>query len=354
MKNKVKVRIDLIDNFRGLAMMYVIFIHVLFWMNFFTDKRGYFLVEMQLFFSITGMALYFSKIDNLLLFYIKRIKRIMIPYLICVTFYSFINLTVASLQGKKYEWFSYFYKWWNPFCNHESLLPFLPWALWFVPVYLLVVFMAPVLRKYFHHSYGSIIIPVVLLLLNYCFSFITFGIDLLQSALFYLFWVYMGFMYIKYMHKKPWRSKVVSCMICAFLAFIVFLYFKKIYIISLDMQANKFPPNFAFMLYGLIWMPLVCLFSREINACLKYLNKYLFFNWVYEPYKKYCYTVFLFHPLGFLFVNYAIRILGIKKQFYSNDIVAFFIVLITVIFISSILERYLGRLEQWEYSISRK
>lgn len=226
MESKPKIRIELIDNFRGLAMMYVIFIHTLYWMNFFTEERSFFLIEMPFFFTITGMALYFSNMDNGVRFYTARIKRILLPYLICATFYAGLNLCVAYCKGKKYDLLNYLVGWWNPFGGHESVVPFLTWALWFVPIYLLIVVMAPGLRKCFQIKYLSLVTPWLLLIGNIFFTLSNPSYDRWQTTLFYAFWVYLGFVYIKYMHTWSFRKKAPICVCCSLVALGMLMYIR--------------------------------------------------------------------------------------------------------------------------------
>ncbi|WP_270380969.1 acyltransferase family protein [Mitsuokella multacida] len=76
------MRVQLIDDLRGLAMMYVILIHVLFWLAPFGNSifPGFLLIEMPLFFMVTGMANYFAHTDDLRRYYVSRLQRLLVPY----------------------------------------------------------------------------------------------------------------------------------------------------------------------------------------------------------------------------------------------------------------------------------
>ena len=89
-----------LDTFRGFAMMYVIFIHCLYWLYLFhnansiTYIKSFFLIEMPLLFFITGASNSMGRKKSLLTFYISRFQRILIPYWIyCIICTILIVLT---------------------------------------------------------------------------------------------------------------------------------------------------------------------------------------------------------------------------------------------------------------------
>ena len=62
-------RDETIDQLRGLAIFWVIVVHVLYWGNFFDNNyintiKSFCLFEMPLFFFLTGASNSFSKIDG--------------------------------------------------------------------------------------------------------------------------------------------------------------------------------------------------------------------------------------------------------------------------------------------------
>lgn len=110
------MRVDLIDNFRAMAMMYVIFIHVLFWMKMVPLKgivsNSVFLIEMPLFFIVTGMAHNFANTDDLKKYYISRLKRLLIPFWIFAFICACISIIFAT---KDISVGKVFWEWLNPF-----------------------------------------------------------------------------------------------------------------------------------------------------------------------------------------------------------------------------------------------
>ena len=261
MCKKSKPRIDMIDNFRGFAMMYVIFIHCLHWIDFFPDTRTLFFIEMPLFFSISGMALYFSPTENLIHFYKARLKRILFPYWRCILLYCALNAIFFVRLDAEYSPLELLLSWLNPFTDPISIVSYLENAMWFVPVYIGIIVIFPFLRRFIQKFAAplSSLPPALLAGANFCFTFYLDVPDLLQKVLFYAFWVYFGLYYMKYIHGMTAGKKLkiyLPFMIAGTLGFIYIVSgeFADVrgQIIGLDMQENKFPPNFAFFLYEYI------------------------------------------------------------------------------------------------------
>ena len=200
----------MIDNFRGLAMMYVVFIHCLFWANFFPDTRSLFLVEMPFFFSITGMAMYFSHAENTISFYLSRLKRILIPYWLCGLLYCVLNVGYCFYKGAPLPLVTIIYSWFNPMVAHVNFVPYLSSAMWFVPVYLLTIFLLPFLQTCNRSPVTRVSLMLLALLvgMNYLFTFELSVPSLVQQTLFYAIWVYFGLVYMKHLHGKAAAEKL--------------------------------------------------------------------------------------------------------------------------------------------------
>ena len=337
------MRIDLIDNFRALAMIYVLFIHCLFYPAiFFQDIKSLFLIEMPLFFAITGMSHYFAHTEDTKKFLLSRLSRILIPYWI----YSIVCITLNVLHTNTSNIWEIIISWINPFSEHISTILYLNWATWFISIYLLVCLIIPVLKRIFINTNGiTKLMPVIiLLLLNACFSVGLLEFYELQLALFYALWVYMGFWYISTLNDKSIKEKFLPCLIISLLGggvcFVIYPYF------SLDMQINKFPPNVLFMSYCMIFIPIIFLFSQQINHILNCMCRFKPWNWIFQQYKKYCYTIYLYHSLSFLIVYFLTNLAGLETFFKTYEHLGLLIYWLAVTIISAEFGRLFGKCER--------
>ena len=76
-----------LDYLRGLAIIQVVLVHVLYWLNIFNEgflaiAKSFLLFEMPIFFFVTGAVNGLGKLHNHKIFCFKRIKSLMIPYYI--------------------------------------------------------------------------------------------------------------------------------------------------------------------------------------------------------------------------------------------------------------------------------
>jgi peptidoglycan/LPS O-acetylase OafA/YrhL len=185
-----------IDTLRGFAMMYVIFIHCLYWIGLFNGKyssviKSLFLIEMPLFFFIAGASNSLGRKRKLFNFYFSRFQRILLPYwiygIICIA------LTIIAQKMMHFEQLRYFSLSIPNFFIPISNVPYLTGALWFVSVYLYIILLFPFLKWYYerHENDNGKFIPLLvfpLLLGNN-------GWEVLYDAkmvFFYGFWTYLA------------------------------------------------------------------------------------------------------------------------------------------------------------------
>ena len=262
-------RIELIDNFRAMAMIYVLFIHTLFWtFLFFEDIKSLFLVEMPLFFTITGMSHYFARTDDLQRFYVSRLRRILLPYWICALLFILLNILsikfhiLPLLDSNKVKITDLIISWLNPFSEHINEVPYLNLATWFIPVYLCVCLIIPMLKSAFIKLNGKLkLIPaLILILLNVLFSTIINVPNIVQSTLFYAVFVYFGFYVVSS------KNNLFCLTVSAISAVLLYLAHSSF---TFDMQVNKFPPNMIFLTYNAFWIPIIFIFAKQIDNLLK-------------------------------------------------------------------------------------
>ncbi|MDR1761658.1 MAG: acyltransferase [Bacteroidales bacterium] len=286
-----------LDIFRGLAMIWVILVHCLYWLGFFSWYKSFLLIEMSLFFFIAGSSNGMASKKSLGSFYLTRFQRIMIPYwiyeIICIILISIIYTpeTIKSLWG-----------WINPWGAHWSPIPYLTWALWFVPVYVLVMLVFPLLQKIRNtHLHYLPFIVLVLLIVALNFWEISGKISYYAKMLvFYSFFTYLGLYFTEITKKIKLFPALAVIIIGLLLMFVLVTFFGQ----SLNMQYNKFPPNCIFLFYSLVALAILYICSDVIVKAIQFLKRNAVFNWIYQQYEQRGLTIFLFHPFVFLLLNY--------------------------------------------------
>ena len=188
-----------IDRLRGLAMLWVIFVHVLYWSGVFSmypvsGLKSFLLLEMPLFFFVAGAGNSMGKKTKYIKFIRKRFLRVLAPYWIYAFFcilltlaYSFYKKTLNTAYAVKV-----LVTWVVPLGSQVTDLPYLTWALWFIPVYLGIMLFFPLLMKC-HDSKGRYLCFPVLWILYFVSLFV--GSPLFQEIAFYSIWVYAGLFY---------------------------------------------------------------------------------------------------------------------------------------------------------------
>ncbi|MCL2327922.1 MAG: acyltransferase [Bacteroidetes bacterium] len=323
-----KFRDERLDTFRGLAMIWVVFNHCLFWMGFFPESifKTYLLLGTQLFFVIAGASNGMSRKKPLWEFYSIRFKRILFPYwlyaIICLIITYFVADTFNT--GKVLaDWFLYFEQ--SSSCNPNILM----WALWFVPVYLLVMALFPFLRLYYERN--SKIFLQILPLLFFATLLVLLQIKIIpitgrtlhfsKMTAFYGFFTYLGLFFTTIMQrsKQQIRNAIIVVACCAITVVLAIVF----YDISPSMQNNKFPPTFIFLVFSLGLLGLLYIFSNHIIRAINFCKRNSVFAWVYKQYTKHGLTIFLFHPFVFLLLAEIRRMLfgGGNNSWYAFTVI---------------------------------
>lgn len=283
-------------------MIWVIFVHVLYWGNFFRNEtiillKSFCLFEMPLFFFVTGASNSFSKKDNYFSFILKRYKRILVPYWIFAIICAFLSIIYFRYStGINFiTAIKVLISWLLPINMQMTTLPYFTWALWFIPVYLCVVLVIPFLRSIKETRLAK---PFALLL--FLFSVIASFMHLgwIQNIIFYSFWVYLGLFYkeIKLnLHKRYFKIIIITTTICSFLLLVIFFY--KGY--PIDMQYNKFPPNIMFALFSNIMMSLILLSIPFINNLYSFFEKNSLIYKIVVLFSTRSMTIFLYQIFAF-------------------------------------------------------
>ncbi|WP_166244673.1 acyltransferase family protein [Paenibacillus turpanensis] len=299
-----------LDIYRGLIMIYIVgVIHVIFWLQPFAITVEYFLLfEMAVIFFVTGASHTMSRPKSLLSLYITRFSRILIPYLIfsviCLLM-LFVNGALKNELPAGYSKTALILEWLNPFGKRPANIAYINWHGWFVPVYLVVTLLIPHAYKLFEKMKGLLKAVPLLLLAGLVYWTDLHGpwvgkIAYIKYASYYLFWVYLGFFYpiLKQASAAKWVLLSFSG---------VSLY--AVYWLSaagqypLDMQLNKFPPNFMFLMFCLGAFGVASLGKPLYLA----LYKVRLFKRIIDQYSNYSLTIYLYHPLAFLLIGFLFR-----------------------------------------------
>lgn len=345
-----------LDIFRGFAIIWVLFIHCIYWPGYFSSNyvmiiKSFFLIEMPLLFLITGAGNILSNRKRSLgSFYSKRIVRVAIPYwiyaLICVLLMQ-LSFTYLKVEGKVdfISWFLTF----GAF-SRWSNYPYLTWHLWFIPVFLMIIFIIPLLLKWFNFFKGKLkaiplllFIIIVVMLDKYDFRHVgnTYWVYYYSKSItFYSFWIYLGFFY-KYLKTIVIKKRFLFATLILSVAITILLFNVDYY--SYNMQQNKFPPNFIFLTFNIGAISLFLLVKdllRKIIELFKLKDLFIKFG-------KNSYTVYLYQPFAFLIGGMILKLLHLN--FHSVDIVGFLFYFSVVLICSNLFINIFQKIESFNF-----
>lgn len=310
--SKIHDRDGDLDLIRMFAMLWVILVHCIFWMGLWDSGtaltlRSFILFEMPLFFFVTGAVLYKSK-TNFKKFYLRRFQRILIPYWVYAILCVLLNIIlVVFLQGDYLDVGALIFSWILPIDQYISYVPYLTGALWFIPIYLLVILFFPLL-KYMRGKIEStfprngwvswlpLIVPVLIIMLLDVTNANFAGISYFRETVFYLFWVYLGTFYDSI--KDLSRRRVVFALIIVAMSALLICLFGQLGLYSYYMQNNKFPPNIMFVLFSICAMVMLYLLKDILLKGFKILLQTPL-KIVLNEFKNHCYSVYLYQTFAF-------------------------------------------------------
>ena len=297
-----------LDDVRGCAMIWVILVHSLYWIGLFSNYpiyiiKSFFLIEMPIFFFVTGASCQLSTYKSYRIFVGKRLQRILIPYWIyaavCLAFIFIYHIGVMQESYNVSQIIECIVSWIIPSDRKSLSVSFLSWALWFIPIYCICIIIIPLLLKMKRGGKGIL----TLFFLGIIFIVLDFAdIYYVQMTAFYLIWIMVGMFYpeirLAYNRKPKITIKISFCIFI--LGIVCSIMMHEIMGYSYNMQTNKFPPNMMFLSYSVGTMALLfCLAPRLLNMIEKAKKNILFKN-VFEQYINHSLTIFLFHPFIFM------------------------------------------------------
>lgn len=293
-----------IDIARAALTLYIVtIVHGIFWLDIIPHVYGSLLLfEMPLIFVISGYAYglfekrsrFVLNTKNYILFVISRCARILIPYFAYAICCLFIVVPLDIKTSPNIM--EIILAWLNPLAGGEGhTFGMLTMHLWFIGPFLMVTLLLPFVTKFY-----SIRTPVWIMACGLCIfisamSIIPNPATSLITPIFYLFWAYLG--YIFTFNLKIKRSQCIAVVLLG----IVALIFSRLFLpITLNMQTNKFPPNWLFFVFSSIWLSLFLLVFSYLNP--RKIEFLASANW-FKPFIKSGYSIYLWQGMGYTMVN---------------------------------------------------
>lgn len=295
-----------IDRLRGLAMLWVIFVHVLYWGDFFDNSiinflKSFCLFEMPLFFFVTGASNSFSRSSGYFRFVFRRLKRILIPYWVFAVIAAAVSIVNIRNEGIDFRTvLRILGSWLIPFDKQISK-GVITAALWFLPVYLCVILLLPLLIRLKKRPEAAVFIFVFFALFAAACQIKS---GLIRNTVFYSFWAYIGLFYseIKIWLKSGKSRKILFTAAASGTAIITVL---GVTGFSVDMQRNKFPPTLIFSIFSFVTMSLIFLLIPALERENGILERNKLIKKLVDLFSGRSLTVFLYQAFAF---KYTIRL----------------------------------------------
>lgn len=253
----VKNRDNSIDLFRGIAALFIIFIHTTFWSGESyvptIVKTISLCIDVPFFFVLSGMSSTYAKgLKKPIVSLIKQYFR----YVLFVIFY-FAALLVMGLLFNQWEGITLREFYLNLLFRSEQYtsLPVVMGSIWFMPVYFVVypigIIISYILKKNSKDEKelnGSYLVLLTLVFIGVVFSWnymLIFGIS--AQSCFYLFFFILG---IVLKDKIIKLLPMIISLVSIFAAIFVLWWILDFDVVN--MQLMKFPPNIVWLLYSLI------------------------------------------------------------------------------------------------------
>lgn len=350
-------RDEQLDILRSVSIFWVVVIHALYWSGLFSDGyalvlKSYLLAEMPLVFFVSGAAnsfSVFSSFADIKKYWTKRFRRIIIPYWIYAVVCIVANLVWSHVFQNELP-AHLVLRWLLPLEIQSGVVPYLTWALWFIPVYLVLMLVFPFFKLYFSKASSTLtrLLPLVFfVLINVILSATERdgAVSFAKKYSFYAFWMYCGQYWDTLKATRSRKTKLAALAfallaaagvsaVCGYLEFPV------------NMQENKFPPNTAFFLFTLAAMSLFYCASDIIIAKVRFLKKFFPFSWLYKAYSQSGYSIYLYQPFVFVAITYSFKLFGIHGIMMKHDILGALVIVPLAVVGSAVLGSVMSRAER--------
>lgn len=280
-----------LDNYRGLAMLYILCVpHVMYWLqNGGEPLLSLILMVIPVVFFISGAAMSVSNSRHGLLdTIVNRLKRIVVPFYLyaCVTLLvvTVANWLIPGIERLGFRPFSIAEYGWKDvlsilLCENIPGIPYMA-HLWFIPLYLILSctfpLQAKVINRVNKHVYMAVC--VVLFVLAQAFT----QVSMLRELLCYNVFLVAGYLY--YRKCKPRMAVGAAAVALAMLV---------VYVLVLGgnfcpMQDHKFPPDWVYVTYNVMTLSLWALLLWKVripnDRILRFWNERGFNIYLYQSF----------------------------------------------------------------------
>lgn len=297
-----------LDIYRGCIMIYITcFIHNIYGVtNAYSVVTSYFLIEMPLIFFVSGAAHSLARPRPYLPYLWGRVKRIVFPYYILVCFVTLYHLIVdCGVGGEAPADFLYGFLH-NGYYNIFTGRLYEFNALWFVPVYLVVAALLPVMdvvKKHLRPAYAYLLLGCAIV-----------AIAIFPNAvLCYTIFTFAGLYYRKQSPVNRWVVVVVSLLVIA--------YCIGSHSYAMDMQVNKFPPNLYFLAYtGLV----LVILAKPLAWICRWLYRSALLRPLIDLYTRSGFTIYLYHGFNIIWLQKLFHYIAVTTELTAIGYAALF------------------------------
>ena len=304
-----------IDTLKGIAIILVIFIHTAFhsgeayvpkWIANYT-----LLFEVPIFFFLSGWAFSYSKnnksyLKSLIITQI-RYMIFMIIIFILIKFTNYLHISNNNINfDALIKWMLYDYSSMKPFLSVE-------YSLWFFKVYFIVSLIGSVLLKILNKNASKAMILICYIsvfIMTFAFKSlgkINIGIEF-NYLLFYLFFYMLG-----NLTKERQFNLTETIITITSLVVLLFLINKITTINVFNIQENKFPPNFVFLIWSSFGVVLVLYFKRFFGNCKENVLSKIGQNSIYVYFAQGIGSSILYYILPYIKIEWYIKLMIMFK-----------------------------------------
>ena len=297
-ENRGKGRDVDLDIYRGCIMIYITcFIHNIYGVtNAYSVVTSYFLIEMPLIFFIAGAAHSLARPRPYLPYLWGRVKRIVFPYYILVGFVTLYHFIVDCGAGGETpsDFLSGFLQ--NGYYNIFTGRLYEFNALWFVPVYLAVAALLPVM-------------DAVKQRLRPAYAYLLLGCAIGAIALFpnavlcYTIFTFAGLYYRKESPVNRWVILLLSLLLMACCI--------GSHRYAMDMQVNKFPPNLYFLAYTSL---VLVIGARPLAWLCRRLYQNATLRRCIDLYARSGFTIYLYHGFNIIWLQKLFHYIAVTTE----------------------------------------
>ena len=153
----------------------------------------------------------------------------------------------------------------------------------------------------------------------------------------YLFFIYIGAFYQCYFKELNMRRTLIICLV-GFISLFILVILNSTYS-TWDMQSHKFPTDFIFILFGIVWLWFFIMFLKWITIAFDALCKIKFFKFFIYNYDHRSYLIFLGHTFIFAMLIFTLSKVN-ALDFLLQCQVVYFLIAIVLLYPLSLLSGY--------------